>query len=76
MFRPAAIQPKHGITSRTALYRAIYIVGRPLFPVAKALFPKYVTTTEIVGRAMLNAAKHGAPKRVIENDDINALGKL
>jgi hypothetical protein len=33
-------------------------------------FPKYVTTTECVGRAMLKLAKRGAPKPVIENQDI------
>jgi hypothetical protein len=32
-----------------------------------------VTTTERIGRAMLIAAKRGAPKRVLESADINAL---
>jgi hypothetical protein len=39
--------------------------------VFKALFPKYVTTTEMVGRAMINVARRGAPQRVLENQDIN-----
>jgi uncharacterized protein YbjT (DUF2867 family) len=73
MFRPAFIQPLHGITSRTRLYRAVYAVMGPLYPVWKRLFPKYVTTTEQVGRAMLHVARHGAPKTILENDDINAL---
>jgi hypothetical protein len=30
-----------------------------LYPVWKLLFPKYVTTTECVGRSMLNVAKGG-----------------
>jgi hypothetical protein len=30
-----------------------------------------VTTTELVGRAMLNVARAGAQKRVLENRDIN-----
>ncbi|HEU4405294.1 MAG TPA: NAD(P)H-binding protein [Polyangiaceae bacterium] len=75
MFRPAFIQPLHGITSRTKLYRAIYAVGAPLFPLWNAIAPKYVTTTEEVGRAMLEVARRGAPKRVLENDDIRALGR-
>ena len=65
----------HGITSRTRLYRVTYAVLAPLFPVLKALFPKSVTTTEILGRAMLRAARDGAPKRVLESADIDALGR-
>src|SRR5208283_5315358 len=43
MLRPAYIQPMHGIRSKTRLYRALYAVMAPLYPVWKALFPKYVT---------------------------------
>ncbi len=71
MFRPGFIQPLHGIKSKTRLYRSIYAVMGPLYPVWKTLFPKYMTTTEQVGRAMLAIAKHGAPVRLLENRDIN-----
>jgi uncharacterized protein YbjT (DUF2867 family) len=71
-FRPALIQPMHGITSRTRSYRILYAILSPLFPLLRALFPRYVTTTERVGRAMLNVARHGAAKAVLENADINA----
>ncbi|HEY6066144.1 MAG TPA: NAD(P)H-binding protein, partial [Thermoanaerobaculia bacterium] len=60
MFRPAFIEPGPGITSKTRSYRVLYAVLAPLFPVLRALFPRFVTTTEEVGRAMLEAAKHGA----------------
>jgi uncharacterized protein YbjT (DUF2867 family) len=73
MLRPAYIQPMHGIQSKTKLYRALYAVMAPLYPVWKALLPKYVTTTEQVGRAMIKIAKRGAPKRVLENQDINSI---
>jgi uncharacterized protein YbjT (DUF2867 family) len=73
MFRPAFIEPRHGITSKTRSYRVLYAVLGPLFPVLRSLFPKDVTTTEEVGRAMLEGAKHGAPKPVLENADIIAL---
>ena len=75
MFRPAFIQPMHGVKSRTRLYRAGYAVMAPLYPVLKALLPKYVTTSEQVGRAMLRVAREGALNRVLENSDINALGR-
>jgi hypothetical protein len=75
MFRPAFIKPMHGIKSRTAAYRIIYaVLGRVLYPIMKALFPKYVTTTEQVGRAMLRVAKNGAPERILESTAIARLG--
>jgi uncharacterized protein YbjT (DUF2867 family) len=73
MFRPALIVPLHGIKSKTKLYRVFYAVLGPLLPLMKALMPKYVTTTEKVGQAMLLVAKRGAPKPVLENSDINKL---
>jgi uncharacterized protein YbjT (DUF2867 family) len=73
MFRPGFIQPLHGIKSRTALYRVPYVILGPLIPLLRKLFPKYVTTTEVLGRAMIKAAREGAPKKVLESQDINAL---
>jgi uncharacterized protein YbjT (DUF2867 family) len=73
MFRPAVIQPLHGIKSKTKSYRVLYAVMAPILPLLKALLPGYVTTTKQVGRAMLKVARQGAPKRILENLDINAL---
>jgi uncharacterized protein YbjT (DUF2867 family) len=73
MFRPAFIQPLHGIKSKTKSYRFFYAVSGPIFPILKKLFPKYMTTTEQLGRAMIKAVKHGAPKQVLEAEDINRL---
>jgi uncharacterized protein YbjT (DUF2867 family) len=73
MFRPGFIQPMHGIRSKTALYRVAYAVGAPLYPLLKAVAPKFVTTTENVGRAMLAVVKRGHAGKRLENGDINAL---
>jgi len=73
MFRPGYIQPLHGIRTKTKWYEAFYAMMGPLYPVWKLLFPKYVTTTECIGRAMLNVAKRGALKSVLENQDINSI---
>jgi hypothetical protein len=73
MFRPGFIQPLHGIKSRTALYRIPYVILGPFIPLLRKLLPKYVTTTEVLGRAMIKAARDGAPKNVLESQDINAL---
>jgi hypothetical protein len=70
MFRPAAIVPLHGIQSSTRWTRILYAVMKPLFPVLRALFPNYVTTTEQLGRAMIAVARNGFPKKVLEPPDI------
>src|ERR1700730_2558928 len=75
MFRPGYIQPLHGVRAKTRWYGAVYAMLGPLYPVWKLFFPKYVTTTECVGRAMLNVAKRGAPKSVFENQDINGVSR-
>jgi uncharacterized protein YbjT (DUF2867 family) len=72
-FRPGFIQPLHGIRSKTGLYRAFYTITGPIYPLVRALFPKYVTTTEELGRAMIKVAKQGARKSVLENWDINRI---
>jgi uncharacterized protein YbjT (DUF2867 family) len=71
MFRPGYVQPLHGIKSKTKLYQTLYSVVGVLYPLLHGIFPKYVTTSEQVGRAMICVAKRGAPKRLLENDDIN-----
>lgn len=73
MFRPGFIQPLHGIRSKTRFYRMFYAVAGPVLPLFKRLFPRYVTTTEQLGRAMLAVAKRGAPKVILGTDDINRL---
>jgi len=75
MFRPGVIVPLHGIKSRTALYRIPYMLMAPLLPLLEAAFPKYVTTTERLGRAMIHVAKQGAAKAVLESSGINAVGR-
>jgi hypothetical protein len=73
VFRPAYIQPLHGILSKTVLYRMFYAIMAPLYPLWKALLPKYVTTTEQIGRAMIKIAQQGAPKHVLASQDINTI---
>jgi uncharacterized protein YbjT (DUF2867 family) len=74
MFRPGGIVPLHGITSKTKMYRVLYTAMKPALPLLLRLFPQYVTTTEQVGRAMLEVAKHGYAKPVLEARDIARVG--
>jgi uncharacterized protein YbjT (DUF2867 family) len=75
MFRPAMIQPLHGVTPKAGLMRAFHSAIAPFLVVLQRVAPKYVTTTENVGRAMLAVAKHGAPKPVLESIEIDRLGR-
>ena len=75
MFRPGYIQPMHGIKASGRGTRVMYAVLGPLYPVWKTLAPKYVTTTEEVGRAMLRVAREGATKPLLENRDIAELAR-
>ena len=72
MFRPGIVVPLHGIKSRTPVYRVFYSILGPLLPLLRRLAPKYVTTTEILGRAMLKIAKFDPPKPILENSDIDS----
>jgi uncharacterized protein YbjT (DUF2867 family) len=73
MFRPGFIQPMYGVKSRTRLYRVLYAITTPLFPVVKLVSGKSAITTEDVGRAMIEAAATGAPKALLQNRDIKEL---
>jgi len=73
MFRPAGIQPLHGIRSKTGWVQAIYVGTAPLLSLLNRLTPTYMTTTEQVGRAMIKVARDGYPKPVLESDDINRM---
>lgn len=72
-FRPGFIQPLHGIQSRPKAYRIFYNLTEPLLPFLRRAFPGMVLTTEIIGRAMLQTVRTGAPQPVLESKDINAL---
>ena len=74
MFRPAYIQPRLGVRSRTALYRAFYAVLGGLYPILSRVLPSLVTSTDVLGRALIRAARDGYPKAVLETRDINRLG--
>ena len=72
MFRPGVIEPRYGARSRTAAYRVLYLFIQPVLPILRKAFPNYVVTTEQIGQAMLNVAKHGHEKRILGSSDIRA----
>jgi len=73
IFRPAGIQPLHGVRSKTGWVNAIYVVTAPLLSYLARTAPKYMTTSEQLGRAMIKVARDGYPKPVLESEDINSI---
>ena len=71
MLRPAIIVPMHGERSKTPVYRAFYALAAPLLPALRRALPRYVTTTEHVGRAILAVARSATPPTHLENAEIN-----
>ena len=71
MFRPGYIQPTKGLKN----VLNIYLVFSLLYPVWKALFPKYVCTLREIGLAMINCVLKGYSKSILEVRDIIAAAK-
>jgi uncharacterized protein YbjT (DUF2867 family) len=71
MFRPGYIQPLDGIRSKTAWVQGALTVLAPLYPVLRPLLRG--TTTSNFGRALIEVAVSGYPKRILYSQDINAL---
>lgn len=70
MFRPAFIQPLRGIRSRTAIYNVMYSVLKVISPLLIKVFPNYATTTTQLGNAMIQVARQGYDRPVLEAKDI------
>ena len=71
MFRPAGIQPLHGVRSKTGWINAVYALTAPLLAVMVRATPNYMTTSERLGRAMIEVARDGYPRPILESADIN-----
>ena len=74
MFRLALLLPMNREVSKTRWTRISYAIFRPVLPLIRALASGAVITTEELGRAMIRAARQGAPKRVLESRDLRELG--
>ena len=75
MFQPGFIQPMKGIKSSTKMYNTMYTLIKPFMPVLKLLFPKSITNTDRVGKAMINSVTKGYNKTHLDNQDINKLAE-
>jgi uncharacterized protein YbjT (DUF2867 family) len=75
MLRPGGIRPAHGERSPHAWMRPLYAVGAPLMGVGVRLLPAMMTSTAALGRALLALAAMPDPPAVVENAEINRLGR-
>ena len=75
LFRPSIIQPLGGIQSKTRAYRLFYSVVGWLLPAIRKLFPGFIVTTDDIGQAMLNVARAGAGRAVLEPREIARVAK-
>jgi uncharacterized protein YbjT (DUF2867 family) len=71
LFRPGYLHPTPGLKNTLKYYK--YITW--MYPLIKLLYPSGASTLAELGRAMLNVAAHGYPKRVLEVSDIVLEGK-
>jgi uncharacterized protein YbjT (DUF2867 family) len=71
MFRPGGIIPLHGVRSKTKLYQTMYDLFKPF----NGLFLKsgLFITSEQLGKAMINVAKNGYSKPILESKDLKQL---
>ena len=68
--RPGIIRPTHGVVSKTRVYRTGYLVLAPVLSLLDRVAPKYVTSSDKLGRAMLQAARGRFDRRILENRDL------
>jgi uncharacterized protein YbjT (DUF2867 family) len=71
MFRPAMMKASPGQKNVNRYYKYFAWV----YPIGRALAPAHFCTLQEVGRAMINAAGKGYPKKILEVADIVALAK-
>jgi hypothetical protein len=74
IIRLAGLVPAPGGSSSTPLYRFFYGAAAAILPVLHKLWPRFVTTPEILGRAFIRSARGLAPKQILESPDIHTLG--
>lgn len=71
MFRPGFLFPTPGLKNTLKQYRYV----NWLYPTLRRFFPKYVSTLQELGLAMINSTTKGYEKSVLEVSDIVEMAK-
>ncbi len=72
MFRPALITPWPGLKNTNKLY----VFAKPLLPLFRRFFPRYVCSLREIAQAMIQVTVQGSDKHILEVPDIIALAAL
>lgn len=75
MFRPGFIEPKDGIKSSTPMYNTGIKILKPFISLIHKFAPGSITTTQRIGKVMINVMDKGYDKVHISNKDINVLAE-
>ena len=70
-FRPGFMYPTRGLKNVLPFYKYI----RWMYPFFRRVLPSYVSTLAELGQAMINAARFGYDKQILEVKDIVDLAK-
>lgn len=76
MFRAGGVQPVQGVRSSHAWLQALYALGAPVLSMAAQHLPGTFTTTERMGRAMIEVTEQKESPAVLDNAAINRLAGL
>ena len=72
-FRPGAIIPGKGIKSKTPWVNVVLLIFKPFYGILRKF--DSVTTTENIGKAMINCVKYTATGKILNNKSINKMAK-
>lgn len=73
--RPGFILPMRGVISRVRTVRWFYALTAPVYPVLQKVFGRWVTSTDLLGAAMLQLAIAGSERKALNTGDLNAIAK-
>jgi uncharacterized protein YbjT (DUF2867 family) len=73
MLRPGVIVPQDGVRSSTRSYQLFYDIAKPVLPLLRRLAPRKVVTSRELGEVMLDLARSGYDRPVLETDDMRRL---
>lgn len=71
MFRPGYIHPTKGLKNTHSYYAALTW----MYPMLRAIFPKYVISLKELGIAMIHAAQSGRGHAILESKDISRIAR-
>ena len=72
-FRPGAIIPGKGIKSKTSWVNLMLILFKPFYGILRKF--DSVTTSENIGKAMINCVKYASEEKIMNNRSINKMAK-